>query len=145
MALRPHFLHRSCDRKLRSASRVQSIRVVYESDDYDRERFPPGTYLHRIIVAKSPHCFFHDSSHGHDTLDWRDDLYQQRAYLVGDHLYNEFPVQREYFKQRIKLSDGLPGSLPQIPFFINRTLGIDGNTSPPSRRSTIHVERGCRE
>ncbi len=98
--------------------RIRSFRVVYRSYGYDPERFPAGTYLHRVVVAKAPYSLYHVSAHGHDALDWHDDYYQQRAYITRDHLYNEFPVNRSYFDHEMKPSEGLPGTLPGEFFFL---------------------------
>jgi hypothetical protein len=103
---------------LESLERIDSLRVTYRSSDYDTKRFPPGTYLHRIVAAKAPYSLYHVSAHGHGQLSWEDDFYQQRAYITRDHLYNEFPVNRSFFDHEMKPDDGLPGSLPGEFFFL---------------------------
>jgi len=110
-------------RQLRSAlleaqRGIRSISVTYRSDDYDPKKFPKGTYLHRIVVAKAPSFLYHVSAHGHRRLEWQDDFYQQRAYVTANHVCNEFPVVRTYFEHDIRPEDPLPGTLPRDFFFL---------------------------
>jgi hypothetical protein len=107
---------------LATAEKIKSLSVVYESEAYAPEFSPPGTYLHREVVVKSPCSLHHVSAHGHATLDWQDDPYQQRAYVSEDHFFNEFPVNRKYSEGHLEPADGLPGTLADEFFF--RATGI---------------------
>jgi hypothetical protein len=114
-----------------SMARIRSFRVVYESHDYDTEKYPSGTYLHRIVAAKTPYSLYHVSGHGYTGFDWQDDFYQQRAYVTKDSLFNEFPVNRHYFKQKLKPGDPLPGSLPKEFYFLATGIWPLNARKPP--------------
>jgi hypothetical protein len=105
-------------RLLAAQKLITSLRVEYRSYDYDQERYPKGSYLHRIVAARSPHDLYHLSTHGHDRLDWRDDPFQQRATVTKDRLDNEFYLSRTYFECGLRPEEGLPGTLPNEFFFI---------------------------
>jgi hypothetical protein len=97
---------------------IKGLRVAYRSYDYDPRRYPRGSYSHRIVAARSPGDLYHVSAHGHDRLDWRDDPFQQRATISGQHLYNEFYINRVFFDYDVRPEDGLPGSLSSEFFFL---------------------------
>jgi hypothetical protein len=116
---------------LATADKIKSLSVVYRSNDYDPKLFPMGTYLYREIIAQSPGSLHHVSAHGHATLDWKDDPYQQSAYVSGDHAFNEFPVNRKYIETHIGPNDALPGTLPSDFFFLSTGIWpFDGRPAP---------------
>jgi hypothetical protein len=41
-------------RLLDTQQKIRSVYVEYRSGKYNEERFPKGTYLHRIVAAKTP-------------------------------------------------------------------------------------------
>ena len=92
--------------------------MVYRCDDYDPKLFPKGAYLYREIIAKSPGSLHHVSAHGYAKMAWEDDPLQQRAYVTGDHVFNEYTVNRAYLEGHIDPENGLPGTLPREVFFL---------------------------
>jgi hypothetical protein len=103
---------------LATAAKIKSLSVVYQSDDYSSGEFPMGTYLHREVIARAPCSLRHVSAHGHAALDWRNDPFQQSAYVIDHHVFNEFPVNRAYFESQVEPADGLPGTLQDEFFFL---------------------------
>jgi hypothetical protein len=111
---------------------IQSLFVVYTSDDYDESRYAKGHYLHRTIAAKAPDSLLHMTAHGDAVLPWIDDPYQQRARVRNGHLFNEYPFNRSYFEQDVDLKkDGLPGTLPQEFLFIATGVWPPTGVKPP--------------
>jgi hypothetical protein len=105
---------------LKSHGQIRSLHVEYISYYKDDVSGVKNEYLYRVVVAEGPYSLYHASAHGNDRLDWRDDPFQQRAYVTRDHLYNEFPLNRAYFERSLKPEDRLPGSL-QVEFFFFAT------------------------
>ena len=111
---------------------IQSIYVVYTSDDYDESRFPEGQYLHRTVAAKAPDSLLHMTAHGNATLPWPDDPTQQRTRVRNGHLFNEYPLNRSYLEADVDLKkDGLPGTLPQEFLFIATGVWPLTSVKPP--------------
>jgi hypothetical protein len=108
---------------LRAQQRIESFRVVYESDDYDDDTTPAGYMLHRVVVCQAPNLLFHWTAHGHDKLAWEDDHGQQIARIRDGNVLNEYPVNRSYYEAQLDLKgDGLPGTLPHE--FLFSTVGF---------------------
>lgn len=115
------------DALLAAQGRISSISIVYMSDDYDpytiselgKEASPEGMFLRRSVALKAPASILHMTAHGHKSLPWEDDPFQQRARIRDGHLYNEFPLNRSYYEAQVDLkAHGLPGSLPREFLFL---------------------------
>lgn len=126
---------------LATQERIVSLAVEYRSDVYDDPTVPPGAYLYRRVVLKRPHFLHHLSAHGHRALAWQDDCFQQRAILAGPHLDNEFPLNRTFFSQAVRLADGLPGSLPAEFFFVATGVWPLVDVAPPRPNGRPYVLR----
>jgi hypothetical protein len=107
---------------LETADKINSLHVIYWTDDYDPKLYPKGAYLYREIIAKSPGSMHSVSAHGHAKLAREDDLFQQSTYVTCDRWSNEFPLNRAYGEGPIDTKGELPGSLPMEAFFL--TTGI---------------------
>lgn len=95
-----------------SQEKVQSLYVIYESDDYDDDTLPKGYMLHRVVACRAPDQLFHWTSHGHASLPWRDDSGQQIARIKNGVVRNEYPINRSFYESSLDLvKDGLPGTL----------------------------------
>jgi len=105
---------------LKSADKLQSLRVTYHSEYYTNPEAPPGTYLYRRILTKSP-CFLnHTNAHPCHAFSWHDDPLLQQAFIQENIGYNIFPFRNNYFVVNHKPNDPLPGTLPG-EFFFNAT------------------------
>ena len=115
---------------------IKSFKVSYRGYGYSPESYPPGTYMHRFIVAKSPCYLYHLSAHGYEGLDWQDDPLQQGALLTSDRFTGSHPLNRTYSTSEVKPKDGLPGSLPgEFLFLATGIWPLDGRQPPrPSGR-----------
>jgi hypothetical protein len=122
-------------------AKIRSLRVVYRSYDYDQGKYPKGTYLHREIEARAPYDLRHVSAHGYDGLDWRDDPLQQHAYVTKGHAINEFPINRVFAENDARPEEGLPGSLPQEPFFLATGIWPHSGWRPPRAEGRAFVLR----
>lgn len=103
--------------------RIRSLYVVYESHDYNDKSLPSGYFLRRVVACQGPDSLFHWTAHGHDGLDWQDDPTQQIARVLNGVILNEYPIDRSFYKAKLKLKEeGLPGSLPKE--FLFSTVGF---------------------
>lgn len=93
---------------LQSCSRIESIRVCYRGSSLIRNR---RNYILREIAAKRPCLYYHHGAHGGDDVNWKDDPYQQKAWILADRLFNEHPLQRAYLHSSWDARSPLPGTL----------------------------------
>lgn len=120
---------------LEAQSRIKSIYFDYIGDDaYRRDvRFPPGTFLRRIVAAKSPCFFSHETAHGCDTTPWADDIRRRRCIVQDDRAYDIWVTNRSFaITQPWAADDPLPGSMPGEPVML--AIGIWPLTDRPSPR-----------
>ena len=98
--------------------RIESVYLVYRSDSYQgAEERAAGTYVLRIIAAKSPGSILHLTAHGTRDQDWRLDFRAQRAIIASNRAVNVYDVNRAFVEEELSSAAPLPGSLPGEPFF----------------------------
>src|SRR5258708_791559 len=86
------------DELLRSCRAVDSIHVRYRGSSALPDRH---NYIVREVAAKRPCFYYHHGTHGGNDIDWRDDPYQQKAWVLADTYFNEFVRQRVYFQDAL--------------------------------------------
>lgn len=91
-------------------ARIHSWYFEYESNRQELPGNPVGSYLHRIVAAKSSGEFMHFSAHGTAFLDWRNDPLQQRMLVTGQQVVSEFPFNRSLRIAKLLPSSALPGT-----------------------------------
>jgi hypothetical protein len=97
---------------------IDSVSIIYRNDNYvsDDER-AAGTYVHRIIAAKSPGSLLHWTAHGSRDMDWRLDFKAQRAIIASNRAFNISDVNRAFIEEQLPVEAPLPGSLPMEFYF----------------------------
>ncbi len=98
-----------------SLAKIQAWHVEYEST---RGTDSQGRYIHRVVAARQPDKFFHWSTHGTRTTDWRDDPFQQRLTLAGTQGVIERPFHRQFRIFPLPDQDPLPGTMPEEFVFL---------------------------
>ena len=103
---------------LETTLKIDSIRILCRGEYLDRSLVDANAFHQVTLFAKAPHSLFYDSAHGHDYMNWQLDPYRQKAYVRKEHVYNEYPLDRMFFRQLLKPQDPLPGSLQTAFFFL---------------------------
>lgn len=98
-----------------SLAKIQAWHVEYESDPGKDSQ---GPFLHRVVAARQPDKFYHWSSHGTRTSDWREDPLQQRLVLSGTQVVIERPFHRQFRTFPLQDQAPLPGTMPQEFLFL---------------------------
>jgi hypothetical protein len=120
---------------LEAQSRIQSIYFDYVGEDAYRgdERFPPGTFLRRIVAAKSPCLFSHETAHGCSATPWADDIRRRRCIVQNDRAYDIWVTNRSFaVTQPLATEAPLPGSMPGEPVML--AVGIWPLVNRPAPR-----------
>ena len=103
---------------LEATQKLESIRIC-SLGEYENPTLAGANAFYRVsLCVKAPHFLFYDSAHGHDSMDWQLDPYRQRAFVLKDQVYNEYPLDRMFFHQPIDPHDPFPGSLQTAFFFL---------------------------
>ncbi|MDG2381621.1 MAG: hypothetical protein P8N76_08095 [Pirellulaceae bacterium] len=103
---------------LETTQKLESIRVCCLGEYAHRALADANAFYRVALCAKAPHFLFYDSAHGHDSMNWKLDPHRQRAYVQKGQVYNEYPLDRMFFRQPLKPQDPLPGSLQTAFFFL---------------------------
>lgn len=98
------------DQVLETQERIRCVRAVYVMGGYP-EGFPAGAHIRRELVAKSPGMLLYDSAHGHDRLDWQDDVFRVISYITPATSYEEYRSDRAYQRRTLGDGDALPSTL----------------------------------
>lgn len=102
----------------REQVKIKSIYFDYRSDDayVEDKAFPSGTYLRRIVAAKGPNLFSHETAHGSDQLPWEKDPRRRHCIVENNQVFDYWVTNRAYNKTpRWKPNAPLPGSMPGEP------------------------------
>jgi hypothetical protein len=100
---------------LDTQNRIVSFRVKYRAvSPMDSST---GRYIVREVAVKRPCFCYHYGTHGSSHTSWKDDPGQQKAWVLANEYYNEFPLNRVYFHGQIQPSDALPGTLKTENWF----------------------------
>ena len=102
--------------------RLRALYVVYRSEVYTNADARPGTYMKRVLAAKSPSLLYIELSHPSEELDSANDPLVQRDIVTPKECYIFFPFQREYSRLPHKPNEPLPGTLNHLDFFMNTGL-----------------------
>ena len=103
---------------LETTQRIESLHVCCLGEYAHRPLADANAFYRVALSAKAPYFFYYDSAHGHDSMNWQLDPYRQRAYVQKEQVYNEYPLDRMFFRQALKPQDPLPGSLQTAFFFL---------------------------
>jgi len=103
---------------LETTQKIESIRVCSFGEYLHGSLLDANAFYRVALSAKAPHFLLYDSAHGHDSMNWQLDPYRQRAYVQKEQVYNEYPLDRMFFRQPLKPQDPLPGSLQTAFFFL---------------------------
>lgn len=112
-------------RILLSQQRIVSVYIEYLSRDAyaEERRFPTGTFLRRIVAAKNPCFFSHETAHGFDEMTWEDDIRRRLCCVDRDRVYDVWINNRTYNLTEPWAADApLPGSMPGEPVMLVMAL-----------------------
>jgi hypothetical protein len=119
--------------------KITSVRFDYwTADPYSGDKaFPSGTYLRRIVSAKAPNLFSHETAHGSDQLPWEKDPRRRHCIVEDNRAFDIWVTNRAYNKTAVWKSDApLPGSMPGEPIIL--CTGIWPLTARPAPKHHEH-------
>lgn len=105
-------------RLLKANARVHAWYVEYESARQLASGVPTESYVHRIVAAKAPDYYFHWTTHGTASYDWRNDPNQQRFTLAPSGAVIERPFHRQFRYLSLAADAPLPGTMRQEFLFL---------------------------
>lgn len=119
---------------LETQSKIKSFCIDYRGDDMYavKEGFPPELYLRRIVAAKAPNLWSHETAKGQDLLPWEKDIRRRHCIVENDRVSDNWVTNRAYNMEEWKPEAPLPGSMPGEA--IIRYTGIWPLTGRPAPR-----------
>lgn len=126
---------------LLACNRIDSIELISRGEYSRPDLAQSNAFFQVSINAKAPGLLYFDSGHGHDRMNWELDPYRQKAFVTEDHVYNEYPLDRMFFRKPHKATDPLPGSLQKSLFFMSTGIWPFTAREAPRVSGIPHVLR----
>ncbi len=118
----------------KAQAKIESIYFDYRGEDayLGDDRFPSGAYLRRIVIAKAPNLFSHETAHGSDDLPWELDPRRRHCIVENNQAFDDWVTNRAYNKTPDWKPDApLPGSMPGEPILIHTGIWpLTGRKAP---------------